>query len=146
MTRWKIRTILALTLMATSVSPLVGQQPAGAGGTVIGQVVAAQSKAPLYGAQVIVLGTTFRGAANAEGRYVLRNVPVGLQTVRIQLLGFAPLEQQVTVTAGGTVTLNATLKDIPYAIAPVVTTALGIAREEKRRSARRRSRRSRRPR
>lgn len=131
MTRWKIRTILALTLMATSVSTLVGQQPAGAGGTVTGQVVATQSKAPLYGAQVFILGTTFRGAANAEGRYVLRNVPVGLQTVRIQLLGFTPLEQQVTVTAGGTVTLNATLKDIPYAIAPVVTTALGIAREEK---------------
>src|SRR4029079_19121071 len=52
-------------------------------------------------------------------------------TIRVQLLGFSPREQTVTVAAGGTASLNFELKDIPYAVAPVVTTALGIAREEK---------------
>src|SRR6185437_4304328 len=69
--------------------------------------------------------------ANAEGSYVLRNVPAGTPTVRVQMLGFAPREQTVTVTAGGTVTANFEMKDIPYAVSPVVVTALGIAREEK---------------
>ena len=96
-----------------------------------GQVLAAESKAPLQGALVSVTGTTLRATATAEGRYVLRNVPAGSQTIRVQLLGFSPKEQAVTVTAGGTATANFEMKDIPYAVAPVVTTALGIAREEK---------------
>ena len=100
-------------------------------GTVIGQVVSADSKAPIQGAQVSVLGTTLRASANAEGRFVLRNVPVGSHTLRVQMLGFAPKEQQVAVTAGGTATANFEMTDIPYAVAPVVVTALGIAREEK---------------
>src|SRR5205085_9072367 len=32
---------------------------------------------------------------------------------------------------GGTTTLTVAMKELPYAIAPVITTALGIAREEK---------------
>jgi hypothetical protein len=120
-----------MTLIATATSAAVAQQPAGAVGTVTGQVLVAESKAPLQGALVSVTGTTLRATATAEGRYVLRNVPPGTQTIRVQLLGFSPREQTVTVTAGGTATSNFEMKDIPYAIAPVVTTALGIAREEK---------------
>ncbi|MEP6491673.1 MAG: SusC/RagA family TonB-linked outer membrane protein [bacterium] len=120
-----------MTLITTAVAAAVGQQPTGAVGTVVGQVLIVESRAPLQGAQVTVLGTTLRASANAEGRYVIRNVPAGSQTVRVQMLGFAPNEHAVTVAAGGTATLNFEMKDIPYAIAPVVTTALGIAREEK---------------
>jgi len=131
MTRGMLRTLSAMTLIATAVTSALGQQPAGAVGTVIGQVVAAESKSPLQGAQVTVLGTTLRASANAEGRYVIRSVPVGSRTVRVQMLGFAPKEQLVTVTAGGTALSNFEMKDIPYTVAPVVVTALGIAREEK---------------
>jgi TonB-linked SusC/RagA family outer membrane protein len=120
-----------MALITTAGAAAPAQQPAGAAGTVTGQVVAAESKAPLQGAQVTVLGTTLRATASAEGRYVIRNVPAGSQTVRVQLLGFSPREQPVTVAAAGTASLNFELKDIPYAVAPVVTTALGIAREEK---------------
>ena len=133
MTRWKLRGLAAMTLITTTAAAAFGQQPAGAVGTVIGQVVTLGSKAPIQGAQVSVVGgaATLRNATNAEGRFVLRNVPAGSRTVRAQQLGFAPNEQIVTVTAGGTVTVNFEMKDIPYAVAPVVVTALGIAREEK---------------
>ena len=131
MTRWKLRAFAAMTIIATTASGALAQQPAGPLGTVSGQVVSAESKTPLQGAQVSVVGTALRATATAEGRYVLRNVPAGSQTVRAQLLGFSPKEQAVTVTAGGTATANFEMKDIPYSVAPVVTTALGIAREEK---------------
>jgi TonB-linked SusC/RagA family outer membrane protein len=131
MTRWKLRAFSAMALIAAAVSTAVGQQPAGGGGTVIGQVLAVDSKAPLSGAQVMVLGTTLRANANAEGRYVIRNVPAGTQTVRVQMLGYSPKDQTVAVTAGATATSNFEMKDIPYTVAPVVVTALGIAREEK---------------
>jgi TonB-linked SusC/RagA family outer membrane protein len=123
-----------MALTGGRILPATAQQPAtppGPVGTVIGQVVAADTKAPLQSAQVLVLGTTLRAGASAEGRFVIRNVPVGSHTVRAQLLGFAPKEQQVSVTAGGTVTANFELKDLPYTVSPVVVTALGIPREEK---------------
>jgi TonB-dependent SusC/RagA subfamily outer membrane receptor len=131
MTRWKLRAFSAMTLIATAAAAAVAQQPAGAVGTVTGQVVAAESKAPLQGALVSVTGTALRATATAEGRYVLRNVPPGSQTIRVQLLGFSPKEQTVTVTAAERRRPTSSSKDIPYAVAPVVTTALGIAREEK---------------
>jgi len=123
-----------MALTASSVVAATAQQPAtpaGAAGTVIGQVVAVDTKVPLQGAQVLVVGTTLRAGTSAEGRYVIRNVPAGSHTIRVQLLGFAPKEQQVSVAAGATATANFEMKDIPYTVAPVVVTALGIAREEK---------------
>jgi TonB-linked SusC/RagA family outer membrane protein len=47
------------------------------------------------------------------------------------MLGFAPVEQQVSVAADATATANFEMKDVPYTVSPVVVTALGIAREEK---------------
>src|SRR5215831_12270094 len=134
MTRWKLRALSAISAMAmiAAFAPtVIGQQPAGATGTVSGQVFAVDSRAPLQGAQVTVVGTTLRATATAEGRYVVRNVPVGIRTVRVQMLGYSPREQPVNVTAGGTVVSDFEMKDIPYTVAPVVVTALGIAREEK---------------
>jgi len=134
MIRWTHRALGALALIATGAIAATAQQPAaptGPVGTVIGQVVIADTKAPIQGAQVLLMGTTLRAGSNAEGRYVIRNVPVGSHTVRVQLLGFTPKEQPVTVAAGATVTANFEMKDVPYAVSPVVVTALGIAREEK---------------
>jgi TonB-linked SusC/RagA family outer membrane protein len=131
---WTRRALCAVGLLASGSIAAAAQQPARAAaptGTVVGQVIMAESKAPLQGALVLVVGTSLRAGANAEGRFVLRNVPVGSQTVRVQLLGFAPQEQPVTVTAGGTATVNFAMKDLPYAISPVVVTALGINRSEK---------------
>src|SRR4051794_30517033 len=98
MTRWTRRALTAMVLVASSAfaaSAASAQQPAasaGAVGTVVGQVLVEDAKTPIQGAQVIVVGTTLRVAANAEGRYAIRNVPVGSHTVRVQMLGFSPKE------------------------------------------------------
>ena len=138
MTRWTIRVLAAgaatFTIASTRAAPVAAQQPAqptGPTGTVTGLVVAANTKAPIQGAQVTVPGTTVRAGTGADGRYTLRNVPAGSHIVRVQMLGYAPKEQQVSVTAGGTTASNFEMADVPYAVAPVVVTALGIAREEK---------------
>lgn len=140
MSRWTRRALCAVALTAGGALAATAQQtarpaataaPTGPVGSIVGQVVMAESKAPLQGAMVQVTGTTQRAGSNAEGRYVLRNVAAGSRTVRVQLLGFAPIEQRVDVVAGGTSTVNFAMKDLPYAISPVVVTALGIARKEK---------------
>ena len=132
MRRWNICPLVAFALLGASAGPSLGQQQPGAQvGTIAGQVVNGESREPLVGAQVAVLGTQSRAVAGSEGRFVLRNVPVGSHTVHVTMLGFAPTDQTVQVTAGGTATLNYALKNLPYAVAPVVVTALGISRSER---------------
>jgi len=53
----------------------------------------------LTGAQILVVGTTFRGVANNEGEFTIRNVTPGTHTLRVIFVGYAPVEQPVTVSA-----------------------------------------------
>jgi TonB-linked SusC/RagA family outer membrane protein len=128
---WRRRAVLAIAGAVAIATTVHAQQPTGPVGTVIGQVVVADGRVPLQAAQVLVIGTTLRAGSGADGRYVIRNVPVGAQTVRVQILGFSPQQKPVTVTAGGTSTVDFDVKEVPYAVAPMITTALGLAREEK---------------
>jgi hypothetical protein len=102
MTRWKLRAVFAMTLIATAISAAAGQQPAGGGGTVIGPGGGRGDEAAPLRRAGGGAGRRCGASANAEGRFVIRNVPVGNQTVRVQLFGFAPKEQTVSVTASGT--------------------------------------------
>ncbi len=137
MKRWRgrmMQVMSAVAGIAIGVAAAGAQQtqaPTGPVGTVTGQVVAGDSREPLIGPQISIIGTNIRATAVAEGRFTIRNVPAGQHTVRVQFLGFAPKEEVVNVTAGGTATITVQMKELPYAIAPVITTALGIAREEK---------------
>ena len=132
MRRWRGRMMQAMFGIAVGAAAVGAQQaPAGPVGTVVGQVVAGDSREPLIGPQILIVGSLLRATAVADGRFTVRNVPAGQHTVRVQFLGFAPKDTVVNVTAGGTTTLTIGLKDLPYQIAPVITTALGIAREAK---------------
>ena len=130
MSRWTSSARFFVALMCASISAASGQA-AGPTGPVVGQVITVDSRSPLQGAQITILGTTLRATTNADGRYTVRNVPAGSHTVRVQMLGFEPKESPANVTANGNLSVNFEMKDIPYSVAPVVTTALGIAREEK---------------
>src|SRR5689334_16499732 len=118
MSRWTRSTRFFVALMCANLGVASGQA-AGPTGTVTGQVVTADAKSPLQGAQITITGTTLRATAAADGRYTVRNVPSGVHTVHAQLLGFSPKDVEVNVTAGGTVTANVEMKDIPYSVNPV---------------------------
>ncbi len=131
MARCIVRGLLGIALSLTCIEAAAAQQPQVTTGTVVGQIIAVDSRRPLGGAQVAVVGTTLGASAGAEGRYVIRSVPAGTHTLRVRLVGYAPLEQPVTVVAGGTATVNFEMKDAPVLLSNVVVTALGITREEK---------------
>lgn len=128
---WNVRVLCVLGLLSVAAAPASGQQAATALGTIVGQVLNADNREPVIGAQVAVIGTQLRALAAAEGRFVIRNVPAGTRTVRVQFIGFAPADQSVTVAAGETATVSFALRNLPYLVAPVVITALGIARNER---------------
>lgn len=77
-------------------------------GTIEGTVTAAESGGPLPGAQVSVQGTTRRTVTDAQGRYRLSFEP-GTCTVEATTLGRQTERRQVTVSPGGTSTVNFSL-------------------------------------
>ncbi len=74
-------------------------------GTILGRVTAAETMLPLDGVNVAVLGMMRGTATSSDGSYRLQ-VPAGVHRVSARLLGFAVVEQSVTVPAGATVTVN----------------------------------------
>jgi len=128
--RWMRRTLYAMIATAGGAIAATAQQTAGAapGRTVIGQVVNAETKAPLPDVMVLVTGTKLGSTTNADGRFIIRGVPAGAQTVRAQLLGYAPQEQSVTVAEDAPATVNFALKSVPYTLGPVVVTASALLR------------------
>jgi TonB-linked SusC/RagA family outer membrane protein len=93
---------MVLALFLASLTPTVAQ----AQGTVNGRVLQTGTLRPLSGAQVSIPGTGLGRVVNAEGRFILTDVPAGSVIVRVDLIGFASQEKTVTVTSGQTVTVD----------------------------------------
>ena len=68
-------------------------------GTVIGTVVEAESGDPLPGASVQVEGTSIGASSDVEGRFRLRRVPAGTQTIVVSYIGYEPAEARIDVEA-----------------------------------------------
>lgn len=103
-------TFWLLTLLALAASARA--QPGG-GPTLRGTVVDRDTRAPLVGAVVVVVGTDpLRGAvADADGRFAVAGVPLGRHTVRVTFVGYAAAERPgVLVTAAGDAALDVALE------------------------------------
>ena len=97
------------------------------GGTVTGKVTAQGAGNPVAGAHVIVVGGQGTAVAGDDGKYTLHNVRAG--TVELQALnvGYRPLKKTVTVTEGGTATLDFEMEVSVVKLADVVISATGQA-------------------
>jgi iron complex outermembrane receptor protein len=87
-------------------------------GTVQGRVVDS-SGAAIGGAQLTVENTVVRATSGVSGRYLLRGVPAGEQTVRARAIGYAPASVAVTVRAGDVVEQDITLTRSAVELAPI---------------------------
>jgi outer membrane receptor protein involved in Fe transport len=61
---------------------------AGSGGKISGRVLDAQTKEPLIGANVILDGTTIGSTTDAEGYYVILNIPPDIYTLKVSYVGY----------------------------------------------------------
>lgn len=101
-------------------------------GTIRGQVTDAVTMRPLSGVQVSVPGSGRGGLANASGQFLVLNVPVGVQSVRAELIGYGTQNQQVTVTAGQAVVLDFKLAQTALELDAIIVT--GTAGQTQRRA------------
>jgi TonB-dependent starch-binding outer membrane protein SusC len=111
---------LALATALCVASPLAAQQ-----GSVAGRVTDKATAQPLSGAQVSVVGTTLRTLTGSDGRYQIANVTPGATSVRVSAIGYTPITQPVTVSAGATAELNFGLAISAFGLNQIVVTATG---------------------
>jgi TonB-linked SusC/RagA family outer membrane protein len=107
--------------------PILAQET----GTVTG-TVRSETGAPVFAANVDAQGTGIRSFTQQDGRYTLLRVPVGEQTIRVRVMGFAPATQSAVVRAGEVTTVDITLTPQAVALSEVVVTgAIGATERAK---------------
>ncbi len=122
---------LALTLFAGLMSAGTLSAPALAQdtGSITGRVTDASSLAPLGEVQVYMPGTGLGGLTRQNGQFLILNVPAGTHEIRAERIGMAGATQQITVTPGGTVTVNFALQAEALGLDEIVVTgAAGASR------------------
>ncbi|MHB0963905.1 MAG: TonB-dependent receptor domain-containing protein, partial [Gemmatimonadaceae bacterium] len=125
--RHGIRWCLSLLTFAAAASAGAQQGT----GTITGTVVERGSSRPLENVQVAIPALRLGAMTEANGTFTVRAVPVGAQRVRVQMIGYEPQEQVVTVAVGRSVTVNFTIGRTAVVLSGVVVTATGV---EQRRS------------
>jgi TonB-linked SusC/RagA family outer membrane protein len=123
--------LFLVVLGALAVLSMPGDARAQGTGVIVGQVVDGSSGRPLLDAQVFIPGSGLGVLTNAQGRFNLRNVPAGQQTLRVDIIGYASQERTVSVTSGQTVTADFNLTLNAIALEELVVT--GVGRETERR-------------
>ncbi|HEV8266211.1 MAG TPA: SusC/RagA family TonB-linked outer membrane protein [Gemmatimonadales bacterium] len=117
-------------LVATLLYPfaLAAQVPTG---TITGRVTDAVSQVPLAGVTIrIEGGTRLETLTRNDGGFALGGVPAGVHRLRATRIGYAPLAQDVTVTAGGAAEAMFALPPQAALIEAVVVTGYGSQRRE----------------
>lgn len=118
---------LGLTIAGLAPTLLAAQ---GGTGSVRGKVTDAATNAPLRGVQVFVVGSRVGAATGADGSYSFSGVAAGQQTLRIRAIGYKPMDQVVTITAGAPTTADFAAAAAAIALDEVVVTGTaGAARK-----------------
>ena len=75
-------------------------------GTIKGKVTDAVTKEPLYGASVVLKGTTLGSYTDSKGNFEISNVKPGNYTVAVSYVGYTATIKAVTINANQTVDVN----------------------------------------
>jgi len=104
MKRFLTAAILSLLCTLTGFAATVG--------TISGRVVDDAAGIPLPGVNVLVRGLGIGGVTDFEGDFYIENVPVGIHTLEIRMIGYAPLViEDVRVIMNQTTPVNARLQE-----------------------------------
>ena len=112
-----MRFALSITTLLLFAAPLWAQT-----GTVSGTVTDAGTGELLPGANVIIEGTAFGGATDADGKYTIAGLVPGEHVLLITYTGYQNVELTVTVVAGETTQKDVALKP-GFELDPVQVTA-----------------------
>ena len=115
-------TALALVFLTSLPLHLLAAQNTG---TITGRVMDSTTQQPLSGVTMQVVGTDRRTLTGEDGNFLLTDVPAGIQQLRASRIGYALQQQQVTVTAGATASVELALNPHAMMLDAVVATGYG---------------------
>ncbi len=119
---------MALVIGLTAVVAVPSAAHAQGTGSVRGTVTDSATGTPIAAAHVVVAGTRFGAETDPNGRYAIRGVPPGAQTLTLTRLGYAPRSRSVTVTANGEAVVDFRIEKSAVQLEQIVTTATGAQR------------------
>ncbi|MBN2007929.1 TonB-dependent receptor [candidate division KSB1 bacterium] len=84
---------------------------AGVTGKISGKVVDVENNEPLPGANIVIQGTQMGAATNLDGEFVIINVPPGMYTIKVSMMGYNTQNiKDVSVSIDLTTPVNAKLQ------------------------------------
>lgn len=98
--------------------------------TITGTITDASTDEPLPQVNVFILDLQTGAATDLDGNYEIDNVEYGTHTIRISSVGYATIEEDVTIDSENTV-LDFELEADVRALDDVVVTAFGVQREQR---------------
>ena len=107
--------------------PLAAQRGTG---IISGRVIDSASRQPLAAVSVRVSGTTNGSLSRSDGSFVIGGVRAGAQRLRVTRIGFAAQTRDVTVSAGGTVSVDLALAAQAAVLSDIVVTGYGTQRRQ----------------
>ncbi len=99
-------------------------------GTITGRVLDSTTSQVLSNVTVSVEGTDRRAVTRVDGSYFISGVPVGTYRLGARRIGFATQQRTVTVTAGGSASVDFMLLPQAAALSEIVVTGYGTQRRE----------------
>ncbi len=121
----------ALVAAIAWAAPMGAQDPTGAAtGTITGRVLDGPTQQPLADVSVLVEGTRRGAATRSDGSFSITGVPAGAHSVRASRIGYGAVSQAVTVTAGGTASVDFALQPLAIALGEMVTVGYGTQRRQ----------------
>jgi len=112
--------VLIICLLAVQ-PPVMAEAP---GSDVRGRLLDRSTREPIPGGTVTLLGTTLGAAADPDGRFLVRNIPVGTYQLRASAVGYEPaILTDVVVAVGRETTVEARLNQVPIETGEVDVTA-----------------------
>jgi CarboxypepD_reg-like domain len=110
---------LLATLALAGSRPLHAQEPPG---RLLGRVVDHSNGKPLAGARISVKDTDLNAISDNSGAFILENVPAGLQSVEVELIGFESRTVPVRVLSRETMEAELRLSTKPIVLPPIEVT------------------------
>jgi outer membrane receptor protein involved in Fe transport len=97
---------------------------AGTTGKIAGKVTDARSKEPLFGVNIVLVGTTTGASADVDGNYFIINIPPGKYQIKASAVGYSPsLIDNVEVSADQTTRIDFQLSEQAVEIGAVEVVA-----------------------
>lgn len=114
--------LFSVTIVVCCLLLSVGQILAGSVGQIKGKVTDKDSKEPIIGASVLIVGSKMGATTDPEGNYMISRVDPGVYKLQISAVGYTKVEvNEVEVTADLTKEVNVTLSQSVANLDKVIT-------------------------